>query len=339
MKQIFYSIVMCGVMIVTTPYLSAQEVLFRTSNELTAGVSGTQAGDSLHSYRVRVEEGTLIEVVAASDAVDTYIDAVLPDGTMLSNDDYDGLNAGFLRVMPESGRLAVEVSALYGGQGGPYTLTVVELPAPRPIAVGDRVENTLTKGTGYARRADLYHLRGSAGEQIVIDLISADFDAFLEVTDEQGRTRFDDDGGRGFDSRLSYRFEDAGSLIISASSVLGESIGNYELRVSPFDKTMTARYEGQLRPGGRRAYDGKLFEVYEYNGQAGQSVTISLESDDFDAVLYLSHADGRNITMDDDSGGDGNSLLDVVLPSTETYRIYVTSFFEGEGAYRLTVYE
>lgn len=321
--------------------LAAQEQVFRTTGSIRSGVSASDAaGEPRNTYRVRVQDGSLLEVVAASSDVDTWLDVVLPDGTEFSNDDYDGLNAGFLRVMPAAGHLVLTVSSLYAHQEGSYELTVREMPRPRIIQVGDRVAARLDKGSADARRnASFYAVTGRAGDMIVIDLLSEDFDAFLEVVDSRGQIFFDDDGGRGFNSRLPYRFEESGTLIITATSALGQSVGEYELRVTELARTPVARYDGFLRAGGRRAYDGTLFEVYEYNGRMGQSVTILLESDDFDPVLFLSHADGRPLAMDDDSGGDGNSLLDVVLPSTETYRIFVTPFYESEGAYRLTVFE
>ncbi|TVR69401.1 MAG: hypothetical protein EA427_08285 [Spirochaetaceae bacterium] len=327
----------CGVVVLT----GAQEVIFRTSGTLAYDASlPSGEGDSRNSYSIRVREGVLLEAIAASTEVDTWVDVQLPDGTTFSNDDYVGLDAGFLRLMPASGELRVTVSALYAHQEGSYTLTVREMPPPRTVVAGDRVSGTLTKGAYEGeRRADLFHLRGEAGEQVVIELLSEDFDAFLEVVDQSGRTFFDDDGGRGFNSRLAYRFAESGSLTIIATSALGDSIGSYELRVTPLSRNVVARYEGRLRPGGRRSYDGKLVEVYEYNGRMGQSVAILLESDDFDPVLYLNHADGRHLAMDDDSGGNANSLLDVVLPSTETYRIYVVPFTDSEGAYRLTIFE
>lgn len=311
----------------------AQEVLFRTAGFISEDSEPV-------TYSIRVAEGILLEAIAASAEVDTWMDVMLPDGSVFSNDDYVGLDAGFMRLMPVTGELKITVSALYTHQEGAYTLTVRQMPTPRSIAAGERVSGALTKGEYEdERRADLYFFSGSAGDHIVIDLMSDDFDAYLEVVDYQGRTFIDDDGGRGFNSRLPYRFDDSGSLIIIATSLFGESIGAYELRVTPFSRSVVARYDGRLRAGGRRTYDGKLVEVYEYNGRMGQSVSILLESEDFDPVLYLNHSDGRALAMDDDSGGNANSLIDIVLPSTETYRIYVVPFMDGEGSYRLTIFE
>ncbi len=336
----FVSLVLLAGFLSVPVLFADEEVLFRTAGTVLLDDGGAPDDAPRNTYRVLVREGAFVEVIAASSSIDTWIDAVLPDGTTVSNDDYDGLNAGFLRMMPATGHLVLTVSSFYRNQEGPYTLTVTELPQPQRLSVGDRVASTLRKQDFHRDRiAHHYYVTGEAGDRVILDLISEDFDAFIEVIGEQGRTRYDDDSGRGFNSRLVYLFEESGSAIVVATSALGESTGSYELRLSPFDRTVTARYNGRLRADGRRAYDGRLFEVYEFAGRMGQSVTISLESEDFDPVLYLSYADGRHFAMDDDSGDNLNSLIDVVLPSTETYRIFVTPFYDGEGAYRLTIYE
>jgi hypothetical protein len=94
-----------------------------------------------------------------------------------------------------------------------------------------------------------------------------------------------------------------------------------------------------LDAGDRRTYDGKYVDQYEYAGTRGQQVSFLLESDDFDTVLYVSNPDGSNLGRDDDSGGNGNSMLNVTLPADGTYTISVVPFFSGMGSYSLTIYE
>lgn len=340
MRRIPVFLLVCFLIAVVIPVMHAQEVLFQTSGVLSARPGGERSSDARNTYRVRVEAGTLIEAVAASNEVDTWVDVVLPDGTSFSNDDYVGLDAGFVRVMPETGHLSITVSALYG-EAGEYELVVTRLPAARTLNAGDRISAVLGKAAYDGRRfADVYHLEGRAGEWVTIDLISPDFDAFLEVVDDQGNSYFDDDSGEDLNSRLAYRFENSGSLIITASSVMGDATGSYVLRVTPFERTIVMRYEDRLDPNGRRTYDGRLYRAYPMDGRAGKSVAILLESEDFDSVLFLSREDGRHLAMDDDSGGGLNSLLDVVLPADEIYQIFVLSFHEDEGGdYQLTVFE
>ncbi|MCG8479193.1 MAG: PPC domain-containing protein [Spirochaetales bacterium] len=332
-----------GVMLAVRALLSPagaapQEVLFSSSGSLGSGDAVSPDGVFQDVYEIRVEAGRAIEVIARSNEVDTYIDAVLPGGEVISNDDYDGLNAGFMTTISRTGTMRLTVSPLFGGSGGGYELIVTAAVEPEPISVGAVINGRLGDKTG--RPADRFALSGTAGQRVVIELDSDDFDAYLRAMDDSGRTFSNDDGGaEGFNSRLAYTFEAAGTLTITASS-FGGGAGAYELRVIESTQTVSRRYDGAL--DGRsdtRGYDGTLYDVYEFAGSAGRSVSILLESDDFDTVLYINNADGTNLARNDDDGGDGNSLIDVTLPRTETYRIYVTPFFDGEGTYRLTIFE
>lgn len=83
----------------------------------------------------------------------------------------------------------------------------------------------------------------------------------------------------------------------------------------------------------------RFASIHTFNGTAGQSVSISLDSDDFDPVLILIDAKGESIASSDNiSATNANSRIDITLPGTEQYLLLVTSFeFEGQGDYRLAV--
>ncbi|TVQ07241.1 MAG: hypothetical protein EA368_14760 [Leptolyngbya sp. DLM2.Bin27] len=86
--------------------------------------------------------------------------------------------------------------------------------------------------------------------------------------------------------------------------------------------------------------EGNRFaSAHHFNGTAGQAVSITLESDDFDTILMLINAKGERIAFNDDiSPTNTNSRIDTTLPATERYMLLVTSFeFEGQGDYRLAV--
>lgn len=326
----------------------AQTVVFQTNNRLGPGDMQSQRGGYEDVYRVAVTQGRLVEVIVYSDDFDSYVRANLPDGQQIENDDFDGLNAGFVATISRSGTMEIAVSAVFGQGEGNYSVTVTELGEPQTISIGQVVRGTLGGGaqggpkvvgpTG-GRRADYYRLQGNAGERVVIDLRSSDFDAYLELSDPTGFRTSNDDGGEGFNSRLSYEFTQAGHALITARGIGGSVSGSYELQVSRSAQNVGAQYDGVLTPGDNRAYDGKLYDVYEYRGRAGQSISIRLDSNAFDAMLYISNPDGTNLASDDDSGGNNNSLIDTVLPNDGVYRIYVTSFFGGEGPYRVTIFE
>ncbi|MBW4653740.1 MAG: PPC domain-containing protein [Kaiparowitsia implicata GSE-PSE-MK54-09C] len=86
--------------------------------------------------------------------------------------------------------------------------------------------------------------------------------------------------------------------------------------------------------------EGNRFASYHhFNGTAGQAVSITLESNDFDTILMLINSKGERVAFNDDiSPTNTNSRIDIALPATERYMLLVTSFeLEGQGDYRLAV--
>jgi len=96
--------------------------------------------------------------------------------------------------------------------------------------------------------------------------------------------------------------------------------------------------EGALEPGDETLSDGSLFDVYPFEGEAGQSITIRMESDEFDTYLILVDAAGEKVGENDDNGSNTNSALTVTLPETGTYSVVANAYDEtGQGAYQLSV--
>ncbi|NER33804.1 MAG: tetratricopeptide repeat protein [Oscillatoria sp. SIO1A7] len=107
------------------------------------------------------------------------------------------------------------------------------------------------------------------------------------------------------------------------------------------DNSQTApllQQEGSLSPGDRTLDDGKLYDSYSFQGRAGQTVTISVESDEFDTYLTLLDADGEKIAENDDSAGNNNSAIVATLPEDGSYEVIVNSYnANGRGKYALEV--
>lgn len=321
---------------------SAQQLLFSTEGTLAPGDRTAPEGGFQDRYELSVPADSFIEVVVSSDDFDPFIAVEMPDGTTFSVDDYRGLDAGFTRDSGPGGTLAVRVSSLFPDERGSYRIRALRHPSPPLLAIGETVGGTIAPldVQSFARPADRYTVRGTPGDRIVVDLTSADFDAFLELADGRGRVLTDDDGGgAGLNSRLSYQFEERGAVTITATSFDGSEGGSYELRVSAAPSDVRARIDGELGAGDERAYDGTRFDLHEIAAEAGDLVTILLESDDFDPVLYLARGDGSLIERNDDGGEGTDSMITATLPASGVYRLYVTGFLDGVGRYRLTVLE
>ncbi|MEG4318693.1 MULTISPECIES: tetratricopeptide repeat protein [unclassified Microcoleus] len=85
--------------------------------------------------------------------------------------------------------------------------------------------------------------------------------------------------------------------------------------------------------------DGSLYEQHSFVGRAGQSVTISVESSDFDTYVALFGPDGKLLAKNDDiSKSNSNSALTFTLPASGRYIVVVNAYKKGErGRYTLTV--
>ncbi|MBE7382005.1 MAG: PPC domain-containing protein [Leptolyngbya sp. SIO1E4] len=97
--------------------------------------------------------------------------------------------------------------------------------------------------------------------------------------------------------------------------------------------------QGRLEAGDEIASDGSLFDRYTFEGQAGQFVTITLDSEEFDTYLELLDGSENLLAADDDRDfTTTNSAISIALPETGTYQVIVNSFWMGEqGSYTLVV--
>ena len=92
--------------------------------------------------------------------------------------------------------------------------------------------------------------------------------------------------------------------------------------------------------------DGTYFDVYSFNATAGQRISVSMTSSEFDAYLFLNKPDGTNLYQDDDGGGGSNARIPagtsyVTLPVTGTYMIWANALSPQDttGAYSVTLTE
>ncbi|MGB3768625.1 MAG: PPC domain-containing protein [Phormidesmis sp.] len=78
-------------------------------------------------------------------------------------------------------------------------------------------------------------------------------------------------------------------------------------------------------------------DTYTFDGDEGQTMTIELESADFDTVLQLKGPNGELITTNDDYGVTLNSTIVIALPETGTYSAIATSYSGLGGSYQIEV--
>lgn len=215
---------------------------------------------------------------------------------------------------------------------------------PRVLVGGGRVAGTLgsaPRGRVGAAEGDWRYV-GRAGETITLDMRSSEFDPFLTLysVGSQTTTRVaqDDNGGGGLNSRIVYRIPADGEYVVRAERRQPGRSGSYTLSLSSS--------AGASRPSGGRAIspntavsseldgsdskmrDGTPYEMWTYVGRAGETLRITLRSNDFDA--FLSIGTMRNgvftpIESADDGAGGTHSRIDITLPIAGEYVIRANS--------------
>ncbi len=98
---------------------------------------------------------------------------------------------------------------------------------------------------------------------------------------------------------------------------------------------------GSLATSDPTLADDSHYDLYEYRGQAGERLRITMRSSAFDAYLAGGALQGGALTQEvtnDDGGGGTDSQLEVTVGASGVYGIRANSLSAGQtGAYTLTV--
>jgi|GEM_PF-1864453 len=199
------------------------------------------------------------------------------------------------------------------------------------------------------RFRDDYLLRGvSTGQQIQVNLNSSEFDTYLQLINaDTGQViNFNDDGGPGLNSQLTFNVEGNVDYIVRATSFWSGATGEYTLTTSagstipatPImgDQTVTGILDNSDPNNPTRS--GSFSDDYLLRGVAAdQQVQVNLNAG-FDTYLQLVNADnGQVIYFNDDGGPSLNSQLTFTAENGIDYILRVTSYSLGAtGEYTLT---
>ncbi|OYX63114.1 MAG: hypothetical protein B7Y88_13290 [Sphingomonadales bacterium 32-64-17] len=107
--------------------------------------------------------------------------------------------------------------------------------------------------------------------------------------------------------------------------------------VVPAAGQSTISSSGELRADDDELPSGEFYDLYYFDGQAGDQVDVTLTSSDFDAYLMLRDEGDFSVENDDAEEGSGtHSRITATLPEDGRYSLIITSFDAGEtGSYRL----
>ncbi|MCH7975681.1 MAG: caspase family protein [Bacteroidetes bacterium] len=327
---------------------------------LESGDPTLQNGEYYDAYPVEVQAGQWVEVDLQSDDFDTYVVLLAPSGTNEQNDDFEGsTKRSMLRMQAtESGTWQVYATSYAGGETGRYSLSI------HVGGEGDTGDAALVSAQGSGARFesgrleagdseltsgeynDEYIVQGLAGEQLVLDLHSSDFDPYLILIQPDGeQVENDDHDGDLTRSMITATLPADGAYRVLVTTYEPGSTGAYDLIIrggggegsTSFAAASGVRTErGTLEAGDQSLRSGEYFDTYTFVGAPGQRITIDLQSSEFDTYLILQPPRGESV-QDDDGGGDvGHSIIEYDLTEPGTYRVAVTSYTAEEtGSYEL----
>jgi hypothetical protein len=97
-------------------------------------------------------------------------------------------------------------------------------------------------------------------------------------------------------------------------------------------------HRGQLAPGDEVLRSGAYLDVFQIEVEAGQEITVDLQSDDFDTLLRVLPPEGQARENDDYGRQLGHSRVDMQAEVTGIYTIHVTSYEpKATGVYRVFI--
>jgi hypothetical protein len=228
------------------------------------------------------------------------------------------------------------------------------------LSPGDCTIAQLGIDPGDTSWVDVYRIQVGSPGFLTVQLDSAAFDTFLYVYDGTltELLDLDDDSGggsTGTNSLISALPVAAGTYLVLANSFFSGETGPYTLTTSfvvntacagVVDLAPSAVAQGTLSAQdctlsqlGVDPLDDSFVDQYRVSLPAGGPLTVQLDSNAFDAFLFVyDDTLGELLALDDDSGPLNNALLSELALGPGSYRILATSFQVGEiGAYTLTL--
>lgn len=320
-------------------------------------------------YRLRLEQGqrytvTLDGVGEPGQAVDPMLSLYINGEQVAFNDDANGtLNAQMTYIATASGEAIVEARAFSEAATGAYRLTANATPLPADDAGNDSntraritAGRTINGAIEYEGDVDWYRLSTRTDQRYRIALSAAEgangslTDPYLRIIGADGEELAgNDDTADSLNSAIDFVPRSNGDVFIEASAYANAYEGAYTLNVTaerlPRDATSADRNtRGRLSAG--QTINASLdfptdHDWYRIRLEEGQSYRFRLARDGDNALgdplIKIYGADGAELAMDDDGGGNLNSYLEFTAPTTGNYFVEARGFSDdATGDYALT---
>jgi hypothetical protein len=243
-------------------------------------------------------------------------------------------------------------------------LAAAPAAAQEVIRPGESVSGRLTASDptlGDGSHYDVWRFPVQARHRYRVTLRSDDFDAYLSVgantAEHCGDCTNDDDGAGGTDALVEFTGHADGEYQIRANSYDEGETGEYQLTLE--DEGVVEGHEGHgevpeegtpiglgepvtgTLARGDRKIDDSYTDTWTYHGREGETIVVTLRSEDFDTYVTLGEYEGgecRGMDGDDNGAGGTDSRITAELPDDGAFHIHVRSADQGGiGTYTLLV--
>lgn len=254
------------------------------------------------------------------------------DNVLGENDDSGGnLNPLIANLMlPYSGRYRIVASSFSSGTTGDYSLSL-----DNQLSLGQTITSSLSSSEG-----DTWSFEGTPNEVVTISMVGNEFDGYLELYADGNLIATDDDSGGNLNPLIAgFQLPRANEYMVVARSYASNVLGvEYSLSLGQGNVSSNQLEYGQTINSILGSSDSNR---WTFSGRAGDTVTISMVSNEFDSYMELYDQNNNLAAFDDDSGGNRNSLIAYfTLPTTGTYTVAARSYTSSaSGQYTLSLIE
>ncbi|MDZ7705408.1 MAG: PEGA domain-containing protein [Trueperaceae bacterium] len=322
------------------------------SGELSADDATRDDGRLVDLYTLTLDEATTVQIDMISDPLDPYLYLETADGAAIAEND-DGPRGTDSQIVAElaPGSYRILASSFFGGDTGPYTLSVqtfeeIELTSDADLTLPSEVSGELSvnDATRDGSLVDLYTLTLDEATPVRIVMSTEGFEPYVYLETADGE--FIDGMGSNFGemtATLREALEPGSYRVLAASNF--DDVGPYTLSVEAFEPvelvpdaeiTPPAEVTGELSTDDALR-DDSYVDLYILTLDEPTTVVIDMMSGPIDPYLYLETADGTPIAENDDGPtGTDAQIREALEPGS--YRILASSFFGGDtGPYTLRV--
>ena len=193
---------------------------------------------------------------------------------------------------------------------------------------------------------DEFPLAGKAGQFVILELHSSEFNAFLQMSPREGSNapaglewHNNDMRATTTDACLAVTLPVDADYIVYVTSAAGGEKGGYELAVTVLPEPVRAE-AGQLAADDRTLSGGEYCDYFDFEARAGELWVIDVTGADFDTYVFGRSVDDKEFRVDNnDAFGDTHhSQVLLTIPRDGKYFAGVTSSEPGEtGGYQVTL--